>query len=89
MASEKTEIAILKTQMENLKESVDKGFKSINDKLEENSHQHAEMFKAFQSAMERKAGKWVESVILSVAGIIAIAFLGLIIYKVFGVALNL
>lgn len=63
-----TQIAVLETQMKNIANKVDEGFKA-------NSEEHKEMMQAFQDAIDKKAGRWVEKVLIWVGGIIGAAVL--------------
>ena len=65
----KTEIEVLKTEMKNIAKKVDEGFKL-------NSEEHKELVKTFQDAMEKKAGKWVEKVLVGVGTLILTAIVG-------------
>lgn len=63
-----TQIAVLETQMKQIAKQVDDGFKA-------NSEEHKEIMKAFEIAMERKAGKWVEKVLIGAGSVIGVALL--------------
>ena len=82
MASEETQIAILKTQMDNFE-------KKLDIFIAENKEAHKELLEMIVKTMDKKAGRWVENVIYSVAGVVGLAFLGLLVYKVFGIVPNL
>jgi hypothetical protein len=80
MSDLSTQIAVLETQMKNISEKVDEGFK-------QNSIEHKEVVKMFQDAMELKADKkdvdslvdnqkWIVRLIV---GIVATAVVGLVI----------
>lgn len=62
-------IAVLETEMKNISEKVDEGF-TIN------SSEHKEIVKLFNDAMEKKAGKWVEKVIIAIASSVGLSILG-------------
>ena len=80
MSDLSTQIAVLETQMKNISEKVDEGFK-------QNSIEHKEVVKMFQDAMDLKADKkevdtlmenqrWIVKLIL---GIVITAVIGLVI----------
>jgi hypothetical protein len=80
MSDLSTQIAVLETQMKNISEKVDEGFK-------QNSVEHKEVVKMFQDAMDLKADKkevdtlmenqrWIVKLIL---GIVITAVIGLVI----------
>jgi len=84
MSDLSTQIAVLETQMKNISEKVDEGFK-------QNSIEHKEVVKMFQDAMELKADKkdvdslvdnqkWIVRLILC---IVATAVVGLVIKSSF------
>lgn len=74
-----TQIAVLENEMKNIANKVDEGFKS-------NSEEHKEIMKAFETAMEKKAGKWVETAITwflyTIAALLASAIFGAIIWVI-------
>ena len=63
-----TDIAVLKKEMENITEQVKKGFS-------DNSDEHKELIALFTEAMEKKAGKWVENVLIGVGSVIGTGIL--------------
>jgi len=80
MSDLSTQIAVLETQMKNISEKVDDGFK-------QNSVEHKEVVKMFNEAMELKADKrdvdnlvdnqkWIVRLIIS---IVTVAVIGLVI----------
>jgi len=80
MSDLSTQIAVLETQMKNISEKVDEGFK-------QNSVEHKEVVKMFNEAMELKADKrdvdnlvdnqkWIVRLIIS---IVVVAVIGLVI----------
>lgn len=69
MSDLSTQIAVLETQMKQVIKQVDDGFTK-------NSEQHQEMMNAFNRAMEQKAGKWVEKVLVGAGSVIGVALLG-------------
>jgi len=80
MSDLSTQIAVLETQMKNISEKVDEGFK-------QNSVEHKEVVKMFNEAMELKADKrdvdnlvdnqkWIVRLIIS---IVTVAVIGLVI----------
>jgi len=64
-----TQIAVLETKMEQIANKVDEGFRA-------NTEEHKEIMKAFEKAIEKKAGKWVEKVLLGAGATIGMALLG-------------
>jgi phosphosulfolactate synthase (CoM biosynthesis protein A) len=64
-----TQMAILETQMKQISKQVDEGFKA-------NSEEHREIIATFERAMEKKAGKWVEKVLVWVGASIGVVIIG-------------
>ena len=71
-----TQIAVLETQMKNIAKQVDDGFTKLEHALELNNEQHEEMFVRFEKAMDKKADRWVQNVIVWVGSVIGVAILG-------------
>ena len=69
MSDLSTQIAVLETEMKNIAKKVDDGFQI-------NSQEHKEMMHAFQEAVDKKAGKWVEKVLVWAGSVIGVAILG-------------
>lgn len=63
-----TQIAVLETQMKNVIEKVDEGFS-------QNSKEHKELLALFEKALDKKADKWVQNVIVWAGSIIGGAIL--------------
>lgn len=74
--STETQMALLKKDMGNLTETVREGFAENKKGFEANTTQHAEIMEKFEKAMEKKAGKWVESVMIWVGSVIGVAIIG-------------
>lgn len=66
------EIAVIKTEMKNITKQIDEGFSN-------NAIQHKELMASLQKALDQKAGKWVEKVVVGVGMIVGTAFLGALI----------
>jgi len=65
----KTEIAVMQNEIKNISTQVEKGF-------DENAMQHHELLETLQNALDRKAGKWVEKVIIFIGATTGTALLG-------------
>jgi hypothetical protein len=65
----KTEIEVLKEQMKNIAKQVDEGF--LN-----NSKEHKEIVALFEKAMDKKADKWVQNVIVWAGSVVGVAIIG-------------
>jgi len=76
MSEINTEIALLKLEMKNISDKVDTGFAKLEKALETNSQEHKDMFAKFEASMEKKAGKWVENVLVWGGSVIGVAILG-------------
>ena len=63
------QIAVLETQMTQIAKQVDEGFRI-------NSDEHKELLATFEKAMEKKADRWVQSVIVWVGSVVGVAILG-------------
>lgn len=64
-----TQIAVLETQMKTIAKQVDDGFSN-------NSKEHKDIIALFERAMEKKADRWVQSVIVWVGSIVGLAVIG-------------
>ena len=64
-----TQIAVIETQMKNIAKQVDDGFSN-------NSKEHKEIVALFERAMEKKADRWVQTVIVWVGSVIGLALVG-------------
>jgi len=64
-----TQIAVLETQMKQIAKQVDEGFSN-------NSKEHKDIIELFEKAMEKKADKWVQQVIVWAGSIVGVAILG-------------
>lgn len=64
-----TQIAVLETQMKNVIEKVDEGFSN-------NSKEHKELLALFEKALEKKADRWVQQVIIWAGSVVGVAILG-------------
>ena len=70
-----TEIEIMKNEMKNIKKTVDEGF-ILNTK------QHKELVVLFQKAIDKKAGKWVEKVMIATLSSIGLILVGALMAQV-------
>lgn len=64
-----TQIAVIENKMNNIAKQVDEGFSA-------NSQEHKEILATFERAMERKAGKWVEKVLVWTGATIGVILVG-------------
>ena len=66
-----TQIAVLENQMKNIAKQVDEGFSN-------NTMEHKEIVSLFEKAMEKKADRWVQNVVIWIGATLGIAILGAI-----------
>jgi uncharacterized membrane protein YoaK (UPF0700 family) len=64
-----TQIAVLENEMKNIAKKVDEGFSA-------NSKEHQDIVALFERAMEKKADRWVQNVIVWVGSVVGVAILG-------------
>lgn len=64
-----SQIAVLETQMKQVLKQVDEGFS-------QNSKEHKELLTLFEKALEKKADKWVQNVIVWAGSVVGVAILG-------------
>ncbi len=64
-----TQIAVLENQMKNIAKQVDEGFSN-------NTQEHREIVRLFEQAMEKKADRWVQNVIVWMGATIGVTILG-------------
>jgi len=69
MSEINTEIALLKQEMKQIAKQVDEGFST-------NSKEHRELVQLFENAMAKKAGKWVEKVLVWAGASIGLILIG-------------